>query len=154
MKRIIFILLMFLSFLINAQNSLLSMLDDSVSQDIKYLFKGTKVVNGQSVEIPSKNVLQFNIQHRFGPLNSGSYNLYGLDYAQVRFSFEYGISNWISLGIGRSSASKTVDGNIKCRLKRQTNTFDLLPFAVVTNSAVYYNQYQNNNDIIISVLYS
>ena len=57
----------------NAQDDLFNLLLDEEEDPIyvSYLFKGTKVVNGQSVELPAKGVLQFNIQHRFGPLNSG-----------------------------------------------------------------------------------
>jgi hypothetical protein len=104
------------------------------------LFKGTKVVNGQSIELPAQGVLQFNIQHRFGLLNSGSYNLYGLDFSQVRMSFDYGIKDWLAVSLGRSSYLKIVDANSKIRLKRQVkNGF---PFAIVINSATYLNQWQ------------
>jgi len=108
------------------------------------LFKGTKIVNGQSVELPSNGVLKFNIQHRFGPLNSGLYNLYGLDYAQVRFSLEYGLRDWFALGVGRSSVSKTIDGNLKIRLKRQVKGSEYFPVTLVVNSAVYLRQYTSN----------
>ena len=108
---------------------------------VSYLFKGTKVVNGQSIELPAKGVLQFNIQHRFGPLSSGIYNLYGLDYAQVRFSLEYGVKDWLSFGFGRSSVSKTIDGNMKMRFKRQSNDF---PLVLASNSAVYLRQYTSD----------
>jgi hypothetical protein len=107
---------------------------------VSYLFKGTKVVSGQSVELPAKGVLQFNIQHRFGTLNSGLYNLYGLDFSQVRLSFDYGIKDWLAVGIGRSSSLKTIDGNSKIRIKRQVK--DGFPFTLVANSAVYLKQWQ------------
>ena len=76
MKINTFLVFFFLSSIANAQDELLNML--SLHEEpvySSYLFKGTKVVNGQSVELPAKGVLQFNIQHRFGPLNSGVYNL-------------------------------------------------------------------------------
>jgi opacity protein-like surface antigen len=107
---------------------------------VSYLFKGTKVVNGQSVELPAKGVLQFNIQHRFGTLNSGLYNLYGLDFSQVRLSFDYGIKDWLAVGIGRSSSLKTIDVNSKIRIKRQVKNGFL--FTIVANSAIYLKQWQ------------
>ena len=129
------------SFFANAQDNLLNMLaGDDEPIDVSYLFKGTKVVNGQSVELPAKGVLQFNIQHRFGTLNSGLYNLYGLDFSQVRLSFDYGIKDWLAIGIGRSSSLKTIDANSKIKLRRQVkNGF---PFTIVANSAVYLKQWQ------------
>ena len=125
----------------NAQDDLFNLLlgdDDPIY--VSYLFKGTKVVNGQSVELPAKGVLQFNIQHRFGPLNSGFYNLYGLDFSQVRLSFDYGIKDWLAVSLGRSSYLKILDISTKIRLKRQVkNGF---PFMIVMNSASYLEQWQ------------
>tara|TARA_B100001142_G_scaffold301946_1_gene328050 strand:- start:14322 stop:15173 length:852 start_codon:yes stop_codon:yes gene_type:complete len=142
MKRIITFLILLSSFFAHAQHELLNILD---SQDdrtaVSYLFKGTKVVNGQSVELPAKGVLQFNIQHRFGTLNSGIYNLYGLDFSQVRLSFDYGIKDWLAVGIGRSSSIKVIDGNSKIRITRQRQ--DGFPFTIVVNSAIYLNQWKD-----------
>ena len=149
MRIIILILInLFFSFFVIAQNNLLTLLNEEKEPlYVSYFFKGTKIVNGQSVELPSNNVLKFNIQHRFGPLNSGLYNLYGLDYAQVRFSFEYGLKNWLAIGLGRSSVSKTIDGNIKLRLKRQTKVKNIFPITLVLNSAIYVNQYTHNERV-------
>jgi hypothetical protein len=145
MRNIVLLISLLFCFYTNAQNDLLSLLNEDEGPIYSsYLFKGTKVVNGQSVESPSINVLQFNIQHRFGPLNSGLYNLYGLDYAQVRFSLEYGLKEWVSLGVGRSSVSKTIDGNIKARIKRQVKGSKKFPFTLVLNSAIYLQQYTFN----------
>ena len=141
MRKLIIFITFFSSFFANAQNNLLNMLggDDELIY-VSYLFKGTKVVNGQSVELPAKGVLQFNIQHRFGTLNSGLYNLYGLDFSQVRISFDYGIKDWLAVGIGRSSSLKTIDGNSKIRITRQVK--DGFPFTIVANSVVYLKQWQ------------
>jgi len=144
MKKLIIFTLLVSSFFANAQDNLLNMLageDESIY--VSYLFKGTKVVNGQSVELTAKGVLQFNIQHRFGALNSGLYNLYGLDLSQVRLSFDYGIKDWLAVGIGRSSSLKVLDANSKIRIKRQVK--DGFPFTIVANSAVYLKQWQNND---------
>ena len=141
MKNGIIFILLVSSFFSNAQDNLLNMLvNDEELIYMSYLFKGTKIVNGQSVELPAKGVLQFNIQHRFDTLNSGLYNLYGLDFSQVRLSFDYGIKDWLGVGIGRSSSLKIIDGNLKIRMKRQVKQG--FPFTIVANSAVYINQWQ------------
>jgi len=141
MKKLMIFTLLVSSFFANAQDNLLNMLaGDDERIYVSYLFKGTKVVNGQSVELPAKGVLQFNIQHRFGTLNSGLYNLYGLDFSQVRLSFDYGIKDWLAVSIGRSSSLKTIDANSKIKLRRQVkNGF---PFTIVANSSVYLKQWQ------------
>ena len=66
MKKIPLVFLILSSFLVKAQDDLLSFLEvDTEPMYISSTFKGKKVVNGQSVEILSKGVLQFQIQHRF-----------------------------------------------------------------------------------------
>lgn len=140
MRHILFVFFVLASFSSNAQDNLLNLLDynDEVTY-VTYLFKGTKIVNAQSVELPAEGVLQFNIQHRFGTLNSGLYNLYGLDFSQVRLSFDYGLKDWFLVGIGRSSSLKIIDANSKIRLRRQVkNGF---PVTLVINSVVYLNQW-------------
>lgn len=142
MKKTILLSIFLCSFSVKAQENLLKLLaDDNEPMYISFLFKGTKVVNGQSVELPSKGVLQFTIQHRFGTLNSGFYNLYGLDNSQVRFGFDYGIKDYLSVGIGRSSAIKKIDMNSKFRIKRQIK--EGFPFTIVMNSAIYIKQWQS-----------
>ena len=143
MRRVIIITALLASSFANAQDNLLGMLAVSDEPNyIGYLFKGTKIVNAQSVELPAQGVLQFNIQHRFGTLNSGLYNLYGLDFAQVRLSFDYGIVDWLAVSIGRSSSLKVIDANSKIRLKRQVK--EGFPVTIVLNSAAYLKQWQEN----------
>ena len=125
-----------------AQNDLLSLLGSDEPMYITSTFKGKKIVNGQSVELTSKGVLQFQIQHRFGTLNSGFYNLFGLDNSQIRLGFDYGIKDWMSVGVGRSSALKTIDASTKIRLKRQSKVSKEFPFTLATNSAVFIKQYR------------
>ena len=66
--------------------------------------------------------------------------MYGLDFSQVRLSFDYGIKDWLAVGIGRSSSLKILDANSKIRIKRQVK--DGFPFTIVVNSSVYLKQWQ------------
>lgn len=105
-------------------SSLLKTLHNSLFADvkpgfIKGTFKALHLVNMQTIEAPARGVLNIEIQHRFGALNSGSYNFFGLDNANLRLGLDYGISDKISIGIGRSSLDKTFDGYAKYKLLRQ-----------------------------------
>lgn len=142
MKRIVILFIMLSSFSVKGQNDLLSLLVLDEPVYITSTFKGKKIVNGQSVELPSEGVLQFQIQHRFGTLNSGFYNLFGLDNSQIRLGFDYGIKDWMSVGLGRSSALKTIDASAKIRLKRQSNSDKSFPFTIATNSSIFIKQYK------------
>jgi len=129
----------FLSFLFyqaNAQDSsLLNILNDSLAANAKPMyvtgtFKAGHIVNMQTVEQPAQGDMLFVIQHRFGQLNSGSYNFFGLDNATLRLGLDYGITNRLAVGIGRSSYLKTFDSYIKYKLLRQTDGNEKMPLSV------------------------
>jgi hypothetical protein len=98
-------------------------------------FKGTRIINGQSIELPAKGVLQFMINHRFGTINSGAYNFFGLDEAAIRLGLDYGITPSFTAGIGRSSLGKVYDGYLKYRLLRQAKGEKAFPFTLVLYSS-------------------
>ncbi|WP_207895890.1 DUF5777 family beta-barrel protein [Hymenobacter gummosus] len=107
-----------------AQDDLLQQLEQQTTTEAKPdfatgTFKGTRIVNGQSIETPARGSMQFLIGHRFGQLNSGAYNFFGLDQATIRLGLEYGINDRVAVGIGRSSLDKTYDGFVKYRALRQ-----------------------------------
>ena len=139
MKRILIILL-FCNTAIFAQDDLLQLLGDDANYKISSTFKDVKIVNGQSVELVNQGDLLFLIQHRFGPLNSGGYNLYGLDNSQVRFGLDYGVNDWASVGLGRSSFLKTIDANSKIKLVSQSKGEKAFPVSIVWYSSVFLKQ--------------
>ena len=99
-------------------------------------FKASRVINGQSVELTSKNELSFVIQHRFGQINEGFYGLFGLDQSTIRFGFEYGVFRWLNIGVGRSSFKKTFDGTLKLKIARQQTGARTFPVTIGLFSSV------------------
>jgi len=93
-------------------------------------FKGTRIVNGHSIENRKNKELEFIISHRFGRVNTGFEELFGLDQANIRFALEYGLTADLTLGLGRSSFEKTYDGYLKYRLLKQKTGANSFPFAV------------------------
>ncbi|WP_242919869.1 DUF5777 family beta-barrel protein [Pontibacter liquoris] len=124
-KKYVFLilsLLLGLALRAQAQDDLLALAQaqDSLKADqVASTFKGTRLVNGHTVETEGKGELLFLISHRFGTLNSGSYNFFGLDQATIRLGLEYGLTDQLTVGIGRSSLEKTYDGFLKFRLLQQ-----------------------------------
>ena len=137
MKLFYVILFIYISPLLS-QDDLLDMLDDDSekSEFVDSAFKGTRVVNAQSLEIPKPKILQFMIQHRFGSIENGFYDLFGMDYATIRFDFHYGLTDRISFGVGRSSLDKIYDMFLKTKLIRQTSGFKSFPFSVLFYSDI------------------
>lgn len=125
-----------------AQDDLLKMLEKQEEQVTNFTiatFKTTRIVSGHSVETNAEGVLQFLIGHRFGRLNSGWRDLYGIDNATIRLGFEYGITDNINIGLGRSSYEKTFDGTFKWRWLRQKSGAKNFPFTSTWVSCVYFN---------------
>ena len=115
-----------------AQNNLLDSLDKQMNVNAvnyaEYTFKGTRLINGQTVETRNSGSLIFLITHRFGEFNTGLYNFYGLDVANIRFGFDYSITDRLTLGIGRNSLNKIYDGFLKYKLTRQCSGARNFPF--------------------------
>lgn len=83
-------------------------------------FKTTRLINGHSIENTGKGVLDFKISHRFGRVDLGIKDWFGLDGATTRLGFDYGVTDWLTVGVGRSSFQKEYDGYLKARILRQT----------------------------------
>jgi len=85
-------------------------------------FKGTRLINGQTVETLAKQHLNFWISHRFGSVNSGFIdNFFGLDEAKIRLGIEYSITDKWLVGAGRSTIEKTYDFYSKYKILAQSN---------------------------------
>ena len=133
---------------------------NSVSQDLldetdiempllraKASFKNSRVINAASLETTPKGVLDFRISHRFGRVNGGLYEFFGLDQASMRMAFDYGITDRLQIGIGRSTYEKTVDGSIKYRLLWQTQGSEQMPISVVWVSSMSVNALRFDNTL-------
>lgn len=137
--RYLIIFALICSPIVKAQDDLFSLLEvEDTPQDVTATFKGTRIINGQSVELPAKGNLQFLIEHRFGTINSGAYELWGLDQAQMRMSFDYGLTNNTAIGLARNSFQKTFEASIKSRLVRQKMNGGSL-ISVTSYNAVFAN---------------
>src|SRR5690606_29862106 len=106
-------------------NELLQVLNESQSSSVSKkeyttaTFKTTRIANGHSIEQVAQGVLDFRINHRFGKINDGISEFFGLDNATTRIGFDYGVTEALMVGIGRSTFFKEIDGFLKLRLLRQ-----------------------------------
>src|SRR5215213_5837282 len=75
----------------------------------EHAFKSSRVIMSHSMEIIRPGVMDMRILHRFGNINHGAYELFGLDNATMRMGFDFGISKNLMVGIGRSTNKKELD---------------------------------------------
>ncbi|MFH1121086.1 MAG: DUF5777 family beta-barrel protein [Bacteroidota bacterium] len=102
-------------------------------------FKTTRIVSGHSVENPANGVLLFMISHNFGKVNSGGYEFFGLDNATIRLGLEYGLTDFLSVGVGRSSYEKTFDGFLKAKVLRQSKGARNMPVTLTLFTSMDLN---------------
>lgn len=123
-----------------AQEDLLQLLGEEESGPVYATasFKTTRVINGHSLENTAHGVLDFKISHRFGVLNGGYDNFFGLDDAEMRMGFDYGLTDRLMIGVGRSGYQKTVDGFAKYKVLRQCESGCSMPItlAVLATSSM------------------
>lgn len=113
-------------------------------------FKSTRVINGHSMEMLGKGVLDFRILHRFGSISDGVKELFGLDQASMRMGFDYGVTKNFMVGVGRSTMNKEIDGYAKVRILHQHTGEKAIPFsllwvsgATVTTATIQQAQLNN-----------
>jgi Membrane bound beta barrel domain (DUF5777) len=143
MNKILVALLLCASFTLKAQTDTSKSLEDLMGEDIipkrvyaSNAFKSTRVVNNQSMEMLGKGVLDVRILHRFGYINQGIYQLFGLDQASMRMGFDYGISRNLGIGIGRSTFLKEIDGFVKYRIVQQHTGEKAMPVSILYVAAM------------------
>lgn len=132
------------------------LLEEATGNETEYTtatFKSTRIINGQSIERMPEGQLDFRISHRFGQFNSGSYNLWGLDQANIHFGFDYGITNWLMVGFGRGTYEKTYDGSLKFSILRQSKGKKNMPISLSYFSSIAINSLNNSALGITGKLY-
>lgn len=136
---------------IDAQDidDLLNEVSDRETEYAYATFKGTRIVTGHSIERMPEGQLDFRISHRFGRINTGSYNLWGLDQANIHFGLDYGITDWFMVGIGRGTYEKTYDGLLKFSILRQSSGDRNMPVSLsyLTTMAVNSLKWEKPGDL-------
>lgn len=160
MKRTLILLLsLFCALTSQAQDDLFDLLDEGqpTTQTVYATFKGTQLINAQTNETPGKGVLQYVIAHRFGSFGDDYlYNFFGLDNAQIRMQLDYGLTDRLNLGLGRSSVFKVTDGFIKYRALQQKTGDKAFPISLTLNSSFNFRaaRYTDGIDHLITDRFS
>ena len=130
-----------------SQDNLESFLDpiDIHSNERSRTFFSTRIVNVHSVDVYNPGALDLRISHRFGPISDGLYQLFGLDQATIRIGLEYGFSEKIMFGLGRSTYKKNYDGFFKYAIIQQSKTKNI-PFSISYFSSVSLESIRKTQD--------
>jgi len=130
-----------------AQDDLMQLLENAEptkQQKVIATFKTTRIIQAHTTETVKANTMDVRITHRFGNIYSTRNNVDGPDsffgfdnISDVRLAVEYGITDELMVGIGRSSRNNLIDGFAKYRFYQQT-TDNKRPFslALFTNFGI------------------
>ena len=129
------------------------------SQDVEETFTGTRVINGHSVETLKSRILEFRIEHRFGDIagpNGGIQQFFGFDQAaDIRWAFEFGLTDKLMIGIGRIKGTgapyrSLVDGFTKYRFMTQEKDGNPISLAVMGSATVSYQKASEDSTQVTS----
>lgn len=129
-----------------AQDDLLNLVDSAsapnTDKKVYATFKTTKVISAQSIETVKAKTMDFRVTHRFGNVGTGDgggHTLYGFDNStDIRISFDFGITDQLMVGIGRSKMNETFDGLVKYRFLEQT-TDNKVPLSIAFYGDMAYS---------------
>ena len=101
MKKIFLLLIIpFCSF---AQEDLLNEIDTTTTNvSVESAFKSLKIINIESTKLAAKGDFYFVVAHRFGFVDKGFDDFFGLDNANTQIKFLYGITDWLTVHGARS----------------------------------------------------
>ena len=135
----------------NATAQTIDLFADSVSKPFNDIitssFKTTRIVNGHSIENVGAGILDFKIMHRFGAINQGGYEFFGLDQATMRMGLDYGLTKNLMIGIGRSTFQKQFDGFVKYKIIRQQVGEHNIPISISYVGSTIYKSLKNATTI-------
>jgi Membrane bound beta barrel domain (DUF5777) len=88
---------------------------------VKNTFEGNFIIDDQTVMVPIKGTFEFDIQHRFGTVNNGFTDLFGLfQGANMKLGFSYTPVNNLQVGFDATNENMIVDLNLKYAILKQT----------------------------------
>lgn len=133
-----------------------SVFSQETEEDVEPIetFQSTRIINGHSIEQLGKGVLEFRVEHRFGDIagsNGGFQSMFGLDNSKdIRIAFEYGITDHLMIGLGRSKGARTpyaslIDGFAKYRILSQKK--GEMPFSLGILGGINYTYMKASTDI-------
>ena len=101
--------------------------ESTVSKPAKAAFGSPQLMDEQSVVVPIAKTLEFNMQHRFGLVNNGVEDLYGIyaPGANIRFNFSYTPINNLSLGFGYAKYKQYLDFSAKYSILKQKRDWSM-----------------------------
>ncbi|WP_412069491.1 DUF5777 family beta-barrel protein [Rubrivirga sp. IMCC43871] len=118
------------------------------------VFWAPSVITTPSVTmLPARN-LNVTIFHAFAPVSQGAGGLFGLDGpANIRFGLDAGLTDWLTVGVGRTRFDKLIDARVKGAVLRQTER-GTVPVSVVFAGNAALATEPDGRDLVAGLSYA
>ena len=91
---------------------------------VKNTFASDQIIDAQTVMVPVKGTFEADIQHRFGSVQNGYEDLWGIyGIANIRFGFLYTPIDNLEIGFGLGKVNMLWDGSAKYALLKQSSEY-------------------------------
>lgn len=122
-KNIIFIILLSFSSMLSFAQDVTTEAAGAKEKDypVSATFESGYLIDAQTVVIPDKKTLEMVIQHKFGTIENGHSNLWGIyGSANIRLGLNYVPCKNVQIGAGITKRYMTTDANLKWTVLQQT----------------------------------
>ena len=105
----------------NANKSLLGYWIAQGDKPVRNPYESGYLIDNMTNVIQTKGTLEFVIHHRFGTMDNGMSDLFGIyGTANTRLGLNYSITDWLQLGFGTTKTYKIQDFGLKANLLQQS----------------------------------
>ncbi len=132
---------------------------------VRFVWNSELLIDNQTPLMQNAQTLQLIIHHRFGTMGNGMSDLYGI-YApsNIRLGLHYGITDWLTVGVGTEKDNKMQELLWKVKLLQQTRSgkipvdityignavIDARDEDIFGNSYSFTNRFSYFNQIMVS----
>jgi hypothetical protein len=122
-----------------------------VSRKVKNTFESVWIIDNQTVMVPIKGTLEFDISHRFGSVNhrNAISDLWGLFApSNIRLGTSFAPINNLNIGLGLTKDRMIVDGSAKYAILKQTQDSWAMPVSVTYYGNASYDALSDPGNVI------
>ena len=117
----------------------------------KNTFDGNYIIDNQTVMVPIKGTFEFDIQHRFGTVNNGFTDLFGIfASATMKLGFSYTPVNNLQVGFDATNEKMEVDWNLKYAILKQTKDNSMPLSVTLFGNAMMDTRKKDNTTLFVS----
>jgi hypothetical protein len=118
---------------------------------VKNTFEGNYIIDNQTVMVPIKGTFEFDIQHRFGTVNNGFTDLFGLfATATIKLGFSYTPVNNLQIGFDATNEKMEVDFNLKYAILKQTKDGSMPVSITYFGNAMADTRKKDNTNVFVT----